>query len=262
MPPAAATWLVSAAALVVALSCAGRAASAGEPAPRSGFYLMAPETRAMQRDDAANPGTLWVAEGESLWRQAAGPEGRSCASCHGDALTSMRGVAARYPAFDEATQRPVTLAGRVDLCRASRQRAPASPGSRETLALAALLARQSRGLPLAPPDDPRLAPWRSRGQALYMARQGQLDLACADCHDRHVGGRLGGSPIPPASPAGYPSYRLEWQDIGLLERRLRGCVAGVRAEAWPAGDAAYLELELYLAERSKGAPMEAPSVRP
>jgi L-cysteine S-thiosulfotransferase len=251
-----------AAGLVTLMALLSGAAGAQEASPRSGFDLMAPETQAMQQDDAANPGMLWVAEGEALWAEPAGPQVRSCASCHGAAASSMRGVAARYPAFDESGGRPVTLAGRIDLCRARHQGVTVPQGNRETLALAAFVARQSRGLPLAPPDDPRLEPWRRRGEALYTTRQGQLDLACADCHDRHVGGHLGGSPIPPASPAGYPSYRLEWQDLGLLERRLRGCVTGIRAEPWPAGDEAYVALELYLAERASGAHMEAPSVRP
>jgi L-cysteine S-thiosulfotransferase len=42
------------------------AASAAEIAPgdrRSGYDFASPETRAMQDDDTANPGMLWVAQG-------------------------------------------------------------------------------------------------------------------------------------------------------------------------------------------------------
>ena len=37
---------------------------------------MSPETRAMQDDDAANPGMLWVLDGEALWHrpEGAGPQ--------------------------------------------------------------------------------------------------------------------------------------------------------------------------------------------
>src|ERR1700681_3714892 len=45
---------------------------------RSGYDFMARETRAMQDDDAANPGMLWVLDGEALWRRKAGAAGRSC----------------------------------------------------------------------------------------------------------------------------------------------------------------------------------------
>ena len=50
------------------------------------------DVRSMQADDVANPGFLWIERGEKLWREG----GKSCNVCHGDAPTSMRGVAARW----------------------------------------------------------------------------------------------------------------------------------------------------------------------
>jgi L-cysteine S-thiosulfotransferase len=76
---------------------------------RSGYDFMSRETRAMQDDDTANPAMLWVLEGDALWRRQVGAAGRACADCHGDARTTMKGVAARHPAFDAARGRPVTL---------------------------------------------------------------------------------------------------------------------------------------------------------
>ena len=120
---------------------------------RSGFEDMARETQAMQRDDMRNPAMLWVAEGEEIWHRPAGAQ--ACASCHAEG--SMRGVAARYPAWDEATGAPIDLAGRIQQCRETRQGAP--PLARESqplLALSAFIGEQSRGMLIAPPDDPRL----------------------------------------------------------------------------------------------------------
>ncbi|WP_208602505.1 hypothetical protein [Mesorhizobium muleiense] len=54
---------------------------------------------------------LWVLQGEQLWQQAQGREDVACSGCHDDARQTMRGVAARYPAFDAATGRPIDLAG-------------------------------------------------------------------------------------------------------------------------------------------------------
>src|SRR5260221_5644964 len=67
---------------------------------RSAYADMSRESKAMQDDDAANPGMLAVLDGEALWNRKVGAAHRSCADCHGDATQSMRGVAARYPAFD------------------------------------------------------------------------------------------------------------------------------------------------------------------
>lgn len=68
------------------------------PDRRSGLEFVSPETRSLQADDAANPGMLWILEGDSLWREPAGAARTACADCHGEASESMRGVAARYPA--------------------------------------------------------------------------------------------------------------------------------------------------------------------
>jgi sulfur-oxidizing protein SoxA len=237
--------------------------SAAAQERRSGFEEMSRESQAMQQDDTANPGMLWVLEGEALWNRPEGPVGQSCASCHGSAEVSMRGVAARYPAWDEATGAPIDLAGRILQSREARQGAP--PLARESeglLALTAYVAHQSRGQPISPPADPRLLAARERGRALYAERRGQLDLSCAQCHDDNAGRRLAGSTIPQGHPTGYPLYRLEWQSLGSLQRRLRGCMTGVRAEPYAYGAPEYVEIELYLAQRAAGMPVETPAVRP
>ena len=70
------------------------------------------------------------------------------------------------------------------------------------------------------------------------------------------------TPSPQAHPTGYPIYRLEWQGLGSLQRRLRGCFAGVRAEVPPFEHADLLALELHLMQRAAGMPLETPAVRP
>ena len=225
--------------------------------PQSGFELMAPETQAMQQDDTANPGMLWVQEGEALWQQS------GCGGCHGEAAASMRGVAARYPAYDAARGGPIDLAGRINQCRVERQGAPALVLEGEPLlALTSFVAHQSRSLPIAPPEDPRLAPAKVQGEALFRERRGQLNLSCAQCHDDNAGRRLAGSPIPQGHPNGYPLYRLEWQGMGSLQRRLRNCMAGVRSEPFAYGSPEYLAIETFLMSRAAGLPLETPAVRP
>jgi sulfur-oxidizing protein SoxA len=257
-----APWGLAGIAAVFACSMIA-AADLDEGEKRSGFDFMTPETQALQADDTSNPGMLWVLQGEQLWQQ---PEGRAdvaCAGCHGDAGQAMRGVAARYPAFDEATRRPIDLAGRINSCRVSRQQAePLAPESDELLALTSYVAHQSRGMPVSPATDARLTPFRDSGRRLFQSRIGQLDLSCAACHDDNWGKRLGGAVIPQAHPNGYPLYRLEWQAVGSLQRRLRNCMIGVRAEPFAFGAPEFIDLELYLMERARGLPIETPAVRP
>ena len=230
---------------------------------RSGYDFMASDTKAIQDDDTANPGQLWVLDGEALWNTKAGSAGKSCADCHGDARQTMKGVATRYPAFDKTPGRPVSLEQRINLERTQHQGAPPlAYESRDLLALTAFIANQSRGMPITAGDDPALRPFVEQGRELFLLRQGQLNLACANCHDDNWDRHLAGSAITQAHPTGYPEYRLEWQTLGSLERRLRSCMAGIRAQAYDYGAPELVALELYLMSRARGMPIETPAVRP
>jgi sulfur-oxidizing protein SoxA len=230
---------------------------------RSGYSFMAPGTQAIQNDDTANPGMLWVLDGEALWKGKAGAAGMACADCHNDARASMKGVAARYPAFDKTLGRPIDLEQRINLCRTGQQQATPLPyESRDLLALTAFVAQQSRGVAIDAATDPQLAPFVAKGRELFMQRQGQLNLGCTNCHDDNWDKRLAGSAITQGHPTGYPLYRLEWQSLGSLQRRLRACVTGIRAQPYDYGAPEMVELELYLMSRARGMPMETPAVRP
>ena len=89
----------------------------------------------------------------------------------------------------------------------------------------------------------------------------QLNVACAQCHDAIVGKRLRGDTISQGQTDGWPAYRLEWQTLGSLQRRLRACSLGVRAEILDFDAPEYLALELYLAWRGDQLPLSAPGVR-
>jgi sulfur-oxidizing protein SoxA len=241
-----------------------RWAIAAEDLRHSGFDDMSPATQAMQRDDDQNPAMLWVQDGQALWSKRPAAGGQSCADCHGDAAVSQRGVAARYPAFDDALNRPLSLNQRIAECRRRYQptEPPMAPESHPLLSLEAYLAMASRGLPIAPPADPRLDAYRELGRQWFTRRIGQLNLACTQCHDDRAGQRLGGSLIPQAHPTAYPEYRLEWQTLGSLQRRIRNCMSGVRAEPIAFGAVEMTAIELFLAQRAAGMQMEGAGVRP
>jgi len=247
------------------VTCAALAAAvaAGEiplSERKSGYEYMSRGTRAMQDDDTTNPATLSLLDGETLWSRKIGA--RSCADCHGEAQSSMKGVAARYPAID-AKGRLQDLEQRINECRVERQKAPALAfESRDLLALTALVGRQSRGLPIDIKVDDKTRGPLAAGREMFHRRQGQLNLSCAQCHDERPGIKLAGNTIPQAHPTGYPIYRLEWQGMGSLQRRLRNCFIGVRAEPYAYGSKEFAELELYLMWRARGMKLETPAVRP
>jgi sulfur-oxidizing protein SoxA len=256
-----------AAILLLALAAGGAAAQGPArffaPAElRPGSSFMNPDIRAMQADDFANPATLWLEKGEKLWNAKSGGDGRSCATCHGDARASMKGVSARYPVFDAAEKRLFDVESRIRQCRATRQGGAALAWESEDLvALSIYVTRQSRGMPVKAAIDGGAAPHFERGRMLYQRRIGQMNLACMHCHELNAGRRLLAETISQGHPTGWPGYRLEWQAAGTVQRRLRACYFGVRAEMPPYGASDLLDLQLYLAWRGEGLAMEAPGVR-
>ncbi|MGQ9367286.1 sulfur oxidation c-type cytochrome SoxA [Azospirillum sp. ST 5-10] len=235
--------------------------ASAEPLP-SGTALLSDDLRAMQADDTVNPGMLWVDEGARLWDAAQGPAGKACASCHGVAGESMRGVATRYPAVDAGSGDLLNLEGRINRCRTRHQGAePLAYESDALLGLTAFVARQSLGLPMAVETGGAAAPFHAAGRALFHRRQGQLNLSCAQCHDDNAGRSLRGDTISHGLGNGYPAYRLEWQSLGSLQRRLRSCSFGVRAVRFAYGSPEYVNLELYLAGRAEGVAIETPAIR-
>jgi sulfur-oxidizing protein SoxA len=239
-------WLLTLSAVIAHPLLAQPSTTEDNLGRRSGFADMSPTTQAMQRDDRQNPAMLWVADGETLWNSPVGSANKSC-----------------YPGFDAASQKPVTLGERINLCRQRHQLATSLlPQDQRLIALEAVVAHQSRGMSIRPDPDTRLKPYRDRGEALFSQRLGQLNLSCAQCHDQQAARLLGGTVIPQAHPTGYPLYRLEWQGMGTLQRRLRNCMSGVRAEPFAYGSPDLVALELYLVQRAAGMPLETPAVRP
>lgn len=252
--------------LLFSLSClafTAHAQSPERPEPlKSGLEFSSADVRNLQADDFANPGMLWVTRGEKLWHEPAGRIAKACAGCHGDAAKSMKGVAARYPRIDAGSARLVNLGGRINLCRESKQQTDAfAPESDELLGITAYVAHQSRGMPVALAPDPALGAPLERGRELYNRRIGQMNLACTHCHDRNWGKQLAAETISQGHANAYPAYRLGWQSLGSIARRIRACFYGVRAQMPEYGAPELLDIELYLAARGSGLPLEVPGVR-
>lgn len=239
----------------------------------SATEFLTPELKSEQADDLRNRGMLWVDQGAALWNRPEGPDGAACRTCHGDVRETMRGVAGRFPKFDAERGRLLNLEGQINACRAERQRqTPLTYESNELLGLTALISFHSRGqpkesplpagpAPATPTVDQSMAGFVEWGRKLWFERQGQLNLSCAQCHDDNVGRKLRGDTISSAVPTGYPAYRLEWDGMGSLHRRLKACQLGVRAVQFEAGSDEYLALEAYLSWRARGMPIEAPAMR-
>jgi L-cysteine S-thiosulfotransferase len=234
-------------ALLSGVACAQKSPSAPM---RSGSFFQSDTIRAMQNDDIQNPGLLWVDAGREAFS-------KDCASCHATPNT----LALKLPrAIDEA--RAENLDDAINRCTTTRlNRAAHAPESRALLSLSAFLHHAARDQQRTTSSQTlRSSPFQ-QGFSFWHARQGKQDLSCALCHDQLAGKTLRNQTISQGHSNGYPTYRLEWQTIGSVERRIRACLFGMEANVLPPGDVQLRALELYLASRSAPLPIEAPAVR-
>lgn len=248
--------------LVVTFAAVFAADSVPALKPVSGYAFMTQEVQQLQDDDFANPGLLWVEEGQTIWDDASVKSGQSCASCHGDAATSMRGVATRYPAYSPEAEHVINLEQQINQCRRERQGEADFPYESEPLlSITAFVSSQSKGLPMSVAIVGPAAESFERGKAFFYQRRGQLNLSCANCHEQHAGDHLRGESISQGQVNGFPIYRALWQTMGSTNRMFAWCNEAVRAQPYPAGSQEYVDLELFERWRGQGLEIETPAVR-
>lgn len=229
----------------------------------SGWRFRFPETQALQLDDFENPAFTSVELGETLWDTAEGSEGKSCASCHNDAPTSMKGVRAQFPKWNAAKNRPHTMETQINECRTERMGAEKWKWDSENmLGMNVYVGLQSRGMPVnVDTSDPGMAKWTQKGKELYYTRVGQLNMSCSNCHEDNYGTMIRADHLSQGQINGFPVYRLKWGGLGSAQRRFKGCMKNIRAKPYKVGSDEFTALEAYLATRGNGLSVETPSVR-
>lgn len=228
----------------------------------SGNAFLPPGLLQLQADASNSPITLWLDKGRALWTD--GSTGPNCQSCHGPA-ESLKKAAPSFPRLAANGQSLINLEDQIVTCSARAGRLNARAEDDTVLALSAVLNEVAKGQPIevhAPLGQ--ATPWQARlnhGAQLFATRRGRINLACVHCHEQNVGRQMRADVVSPGNPTGFPIYRMSWQRLGTVERRLRACYSGVQAVLPAVGDADLRDLELYLKVRAKGMPLDGPSIR-
>jgi L-cysteine S-thiosulfotransferase len=234
----------------------------------SGNVYLSKQMQDLQADATRNPISLWQERGQSLWQG-------QCKSCHGEMATLKRS-AGSFPRLSADGKSLINLEDQIARCQ---QRQPGTAAtdlsatssatdSDEVLSLSVALHQAAIGAPIkvAAPTGNTTAEvqWQERlssGEKLYQTRIGRMNLACMHCHDQKVGAQMRADTISQGHPTGFPIYRMSWQTVGSLDRRLRACYSGVQATVPPTGSPELRDLELFLKVRANGMPLDGPSIR-
>ena len=237
---------------------------AGHPLPvvMSGWRFRTDETQALETDDFDNPSFTYVEAARELWSKVDGTAGKSCETCHGAVEESMKGVRASMPKWNEEAKDLWSLENYVNDCRVNRMGAEAWKWDKEPLnGMVALIGLESRGMPVNVAIDGPAAEWFEKGKDIYYTRYGQLELACASCHEDHWGDMIRADHLSQGQINGFPTYRLKNSKLNSIHGRFKGCVRDTRAETFKPGSAELRALELYVAWRGTGLSVETPAVR-
>ena len=230
----------------------------------SGSVYLSKQMQELQNDATRNPISLWQERGQSLWQG-------QCKSCHGE-INTLKRSATTFPRLAQNGKSLINLEDQIVHCQSRQTPTVNTIESEEVLSLSTALHQAAKNEPIAvvaptiTPTGASLASdqWQTRlksGETLYQTRMGRMNLACMHCHDQKVGAQMRADTISQGHPTGFPIYRMSWQTMGTIDRRLRACYSGVQAAIPPAGSADLRDLELYLKVRANGMALDGASIR-
>ena len=167
-----------------------------------------------------------------------------------------------YPKFNSKTGNMQNLEQRINQCLTKNMAGKAFKWeSGQMLGMTTFIRHQSRGQAMNLEIDGDATIFFRKGEKFYNERREQLGMSCSNFHEDNTGNMVRADMLSQGQSRGFPTYRLKWQKIGPLQRRFRGCNKNIRAIRYGYGSDKYVNLELYLAWRGRGLPVETPSVR-
>ncbi len=228
----------------------------------SGWVYRAKETQATQMDDFENPAMLFVDIAIDDWNAVDGTAGKSCASCHTGGPEEFAGLRSELPRWNEEQGSLYNMEDYINLMRVEYMGAEPLKWAKPRMdAMVALISLQSRGMPMNVAIDGPVSDIWALGEEIYYTRVGQLDMACANCHEDNFGNMIRADRLSQGQSNGFPAYRLKNAKLNSIQARFKGCMKNIRAEPFAVGGEEFRALELYVASRGNGLSVEGPSVR-
>jgi len=229
---------------------------------QSGNTFLSPDMLRQQQDPTLNPVSLWLDQGQELWKS-------HCQQCHSSVSETAKAVV-QFPVWKNVSSTSgnlINVEDQIADCWSKKTGKIIPNDASEILTMSVFLSDAAKGLSVQvrEPQDPLLKKyWQEQmnlAAQIYVRRQGRLNLSCTQCHDQQIGKNLRSDVVSPAFLTGFPIYRFSWQTMGNLDRRLRACYSGVQASVPTSGNPELRALELFLKKRSEGMLWDGPSLR-
>lgn len=201
-----------------------------------------------------------IEEGETLYNTKF-KNGKSFASCFPN--PAIRG---EYPYFDEKRKEVITLSVAINECLKKNNEKPWKMKKGNIAKLKAYLAYESmeaeKSLNIKIQSEEAFKAYE-RGKKYYYSQRGYLKLSCASCHVQGAGQRVRNEKLSQflGHVTHFPVYRLKWNGLGTLERRMSGCIKD-EGQVPPKDDSKEMrELIYFMSYMSNGMKIDGPDIR-
>ncbi|WP_121628003.1 sulfur oxidation c-type cytochrome SoxA [Poseidonibacter antarcticus] len=201
-----------------------------------------------------------IDEGEELYTKKFA-NGKSFASCFPNPA-----IGADYPMYDDKKKEIITLTQSINTCLTSNGEKPWNTKKGNMAKLQAYFASATTDEELKvnvtiPSADAAAA--YERGKEYYYSQRGYLKLSCATCHVQGAGLRVRNEKLSQfvGQTTHFPVFRLKWDGLGTLERRVSGCIKD-QGQVPPKDNSKEMkELIYFLSYMSNGLTVDGPDIR-
>ena len=201
-----------------------------------------------------------IETGEALYNKKFA-NGNSFATCFPDpAVTNM------YPYFDEKKKDVVTLTSAVNDCLRDNGEKEWDTKKGDIANLQAYLVNATteagKKFDIKIQSEAAKKAYEN-GKEFYYTQRGYLKMSCATCHIQGAGQRVRNEKLSPlvGQITQFPVYRLKWESLGTIERRLSGCIVD-QGQVAPKDESTQMkELIYFIAYISNGMAIDGPDIR-
>ncbi len=171
-----------------------------------------------------------------------------------------------YPMFDESTKSVVSLTQAVNDCITSNGEKKWNEKKGDMASFQAFIANSTKEAEKKVNikiESAEAAAAYERGKEFYYTQRGYLNLSCATCHVQGAGKRVRNESLSQllGHTTHFPVYRLKWQGLGTLERRMEGCVKDQGQNPPKPSSSTMKELLYFMAYMSNGMAVDGPDIR-
>jgi sulfur-oxidizing protein SoxA len=187
--------------------------------------------------------------------------GNSLAICFPDPT-----IGGDYPMFDESRKAVVTLTQAINECVTANGEKKWNEKKGDMANAQAFFANKTKEAEKKVNikiESAEAAAAYERGKEFYYTQRGYLNLSCATCHVQGAGQRVRNESLSQllGHTTHFPVYRLKWQGVGTLERRMEGCVKDQGQNPIKPSSKEMKELLYFMAYMSNGMAVDGPDIR-